>query len=208
MANHSRALVLVLLISVAPGALPPVSADETKTIRVIDYQPAKSAWNDFYERCSEATGYKFKRLPVPQGDIITKTVQLTAGGKGPNIVLSDGDQLPTFAAAGVVQPLDMAAIGVRAEDFVPGPYSAGTFEGKQYGLPVGSNGEIIVYNTDMLNKAGVTPPKGFVTATMACFHSMGTMAHDDLVCPPSVSACDHPARGLALSPFHAQLSGR
>src|SRR5215469_14632401 len=34
------------------------------------------------------------------------------------------------------------------------------------------------------------------------------MAHDDLVCPPSVSARDHPARRLALSPFHAQLSRR
>src|SRR5208282_5111848 len=43
---------------------------------------------------------------------------------------------------------------------------------------------------------------------MVRFHSMGTMAHDDLVFPPSVSACDHPARRLALSPFHAQLSRR
>ena len=34
------------------------------------------------------------------------------------------------------------------------------------------------------------------------------MAHDDLVFPPSVSARDHPARRLALSPFHAQLSRR
>jgi transposase-like protein len=32
------------------------------------------------------------------------------------------------------------------------------------------------------------------------------MAHDDLVCPPSVSARDHPA--LAISPFHAELSRR
>src|SRR5580704_1187018 len=49
---------------------------------------------------------------------------------------------------------------------------------------------------------------GFVTATMARFHSMGTMAHDDLVCRPSVSAYDHPARRLALCAFHAQLSRR
>jgi hypothetical protein len=37
----------------------------------------------------------------------------------------------------------------------------------------------------------------FVTATMARFHSMGMMAHDDLVCPPPVPACDNPARRLA-----------
>jgi hypothetical protein len=34
------------------------------------------------------------------------------------------------------------------------------------------------------------------------------MAHDDLVCQPSVSACDHPARRLALCAFHSQLSRR
>ena len=34
------------------------------------------------------------------------------------------------------------------------------------------------------------------------------MANDDLICPPPVPACDHPARRLALSPFHAQLSRR
>jgi acyl-CoA reductase-like NAD-dependent aldehyde dehydrogenase len=36
----------------------------------------------------------------------------------------------------------------------------------------------------------------------------GKMADDDLVCPPPVSARDHPARGLAVCPIHAQLSRR
>ena len=177
MAHRARALVLVLLISAAPGALPAVSADEAKTITVIDYMALKTqteAYDNFYKRCGEATGYNFKRLFVPQGDIITKAVQLTAGGKGPNIILSDGDQLPAFAANGVVQPLDMTEIGVRAEDFIPGPFSAGTFLGKQYGLPVGSNGEIIVYNTDMLNKAGVAPPKSWKDLQSAA----KTLTHD------------------------------
>jgi hypothetical protein len=39
-------------------------------------------------------------------------------------------------------------------------------------------------------------------------HSIGTMAHDDLVFSPSVSAGDRPACRLAPSPFHAQLSRR
>ena len=38
--------------------------------------------------------------------------------------------------------------------------------------------------------------------------SAGKMAHEDLVCPPSVSACDHPARRLALCPLYARLSRR
>src|SRR5271166_1534804 len=45
--------------------------------------------------------------------------------------------------------------------------------------------------------------KGLVTATVARLGSQGKMADDDLVCPPPVSACDHPARRLALCAFHA-----
>ena len=50
--------------------------------------------------------------------------------------------------------------------------------------------------------------KGSVTATVARRGLPGKMADDDLVCPPPVSARDHPARRLALCTFHAQLSRR
>ena len=50
-------------------------------------------------------------------------------------------------------------------------------------------------------------PNGFVTATAARRGLPGKMADEDFVCPP-VSACDHPARRLALCAFHAQLSRR
>ena len=49
---------------------------------------------------------------------------------------------------------------------------------------------------------------GLVTRTLARIRLSGKMAHDDLVCPPSIFACDHPARRLAVRPFHAQLSRR
>src|SRR5271168_4627085 len=51
-------------------------------------------------------------------------------------------------------------------------------------------------------------PGGLVTRTLARIRLSGKMAHDDLVCPPSVSACDHPPRRLAVCAFHAQLSRR
>ena len=50
--------------------------------------------------------------------------------------------------------------------------------------------------------------KGVVTRTLARIRLSGKMAYDDLVCPPSVPACDHPARRLAVYAFHAQLSRR
>jgi hypothetical protein len=49
---------------------------------------------------------------------------------------------------------------------------------------------------------------GVVTRTLARIRLSGKMAHDDLVCPPSVPACGYPARRLAVYAFHAQLSRR
>jgi multiple sugar transport system substrate-binding protein len=157
MTAHIKAATLALSATIALAGV--TCAEESKTIVVIDYLAKDlGPYNKFYEKCGEATGFTFKRLIIPQGGMITKGIQLTASGNGPGIVVSEGDQLPAFAAESVVQPLDMAAIGARAEDFLAGPFSAGAYEGKQYGLPIGSNGEIIVYNKAMLEKAGIKPP--------------------------------------------------
>src|SRR5271166_4044054 len=52
----------------------------------------------------------------------------------------------------------------------------------------------------------VSSNDGLVTATVARLGSQGKMAGDDLVCPPPVSACDHPARRLALSMCVSRLA--
>src|SRR5271166_6324268 len=57
-------------------------------------------------------------------------------------------------------------------------------------------------------RVAITRPNGLVTRTMARLRLTGKMADDDLVRPPPIPACDHPARRLALSPLHAQLSRR
>ena len=53
-----------------------------------------------------------------------------------------------------------------------------------------------------------TAADGSVTATVARHGLPGKMVDDDLVCPPPVSTCDHPARRLALCAFHSQLARR
>ena len=62
------------------------------------------------------------------------------------------------------------------------------------------------------SSATIPPPalssRGLVTRTIARLLLTGKMAHDDLVRPLSISACDHPARILALCAFHTQLSRR
>ena len=67
-------------------------------------------------------------------------------------------------------------------------------------------GIVVSYETvrRWVNHFGPMIAAGSVTATVARRALPGKMAHDDLVCPPSVSACDHPPRRLAVYAFHAQ----
>ena len=50
-------------------------------------------------------------------------------------------------------------------------------------------------------------PRGLCHGNGSCGSGV-KMAHDHLVRPPPVPACDHPAGRLALCPLHAQLSRR
>jgi multiple sugar transport system substrate-binding protein len=154
------------------GAATQPSGDSSadKTINVLDYwqdDPGKTAFNNFLTKCSETTGYTFKRLTVPQDTLITKASQLTASGDGPGMIVSDNNQVATLADAGVLAPFDISVTGLKAEDFVAGPYSSANYQGQQYGLPVGNNGEVIVYNKKMLADAGVKPPKTWSELTAA-----------------------------------------
>ena len=44
--------------------------------------------------------------------------------------------------------------------------------------------------------------QGFVTGTVAGCGSASKMADDDLICPPPVSACDHPTRSSDSSAYY------
>jgi multiple sugar transport system substrate-binding protein len=136
-----------------------------KTLNVLTYQttnPQKGAYNDFLAQCSEdSEGYTFKQLSVPQDQLITKATQLTASNDAPAMILADNNNVPTLADAGVLGELDMSATGLKASDFEKGPLTSGQYKGVQYGLPVGNNGEVIVYDKAALAGAGVGVPKSW-----------------------------------------------
>lgn len=169
----------LIVAAVAIGGLLSMSACSTtstastdhKTLTVLSYytaEPAKSAFDKFLAGCTKANpGFTFKQLGVPQANIITKATQLTASGNGPAIIIADNPNTPTLAAAGVLRKIDVAATGLKTSDFEKGPLDSGAYKGVQYGLPIGNNGEVIVYNTAALQSAGIAPPKSWADLTAA-----------------------------------------
>ncbi|RMB60229.1 sugar ABC transporter substrate-binding protein [Tessaracoccus antarcticus] len=122
-------------------------------------------YQEFFDKCSADTGYKFEQLQVDSENIFNKAIQLTASGDGPAAILADNQMVAGLANAGVLSPISIGDLDPN--DFVEGPFKSGQFEGRQYGLPVGNNGEVVVYNKGLLDEAGLEAPKSWADLTEA-----------------------------------------
>jgi multiple sugar transport system substrate-binding protein len=78
----------------------------------------------------------------------------------PDLTVFDNPDFASFAAAGYLVDLTdrMNAWG-QLNEFQPGPLSTVQYKGRTYGIPWYSNDLALFYNKDMLDKAGVQPPK-------------------------------------------------
>lgn len=131
---------------------------ELMLLTYLDYDGPNLVFDDLLTRCSESTGYTFKKLVVPQNELITKATQLTATGDAPAIIVADNNNVATLADIGLLSELSLEGSGLSETDFLSGPYRSGTYEDVLYGLPMGNNGEVLIYNKKLLDEAGVSVP--------------------------------------------------
>jgi multiple sugar transport system substrate-binding protein len=71
-----------------------------------------------------------------------------------------------FAAKGYVEPLP--ADQFPTKDFLPATVDSATYFGKLYGYPFTSDGGLLYYRTDLLDKYGLKPPTTFDEMKAAC----------------------------------------
>lgn len=91
-------------------------------------------------------------------DYYTKLQTAVAAGKGPDAGISHASKLPELVDQGVVQPMTdyLAELGVELSDmYAQNSMDSVTFDGEIYAIPLDTHAEIIYYNTDILEKAGV-----------------------------------------------------
>lgn len=100
-----------------------------------------------------------ERTYVSYSDIKTKLLLGSIGNQGPDIVWIDSADHQTFAAAGVLADLtkEIEKWG-QAKHYIEGPWSSTVYNGRNYGVPVGSNNLALYYNTDLFKTAGLQPP--------------------------------------------------
>jgi multiple sugar transport system substrate-binding protein len=119
----------------------------------------KSA-DDWAKSQSEYT-LKIRNLPFSQfNQLVTQAI---ASNSVPDIIVVDNPDHARFASIGALADLtDKVKEWGQADKYLPGPWNSTIWDGKNYGVPLGSNTIVLWINADMAQAAGLdvkNPPK-------------------------------------------------
>lgn len=100
---------------------------------------------------------------VPWDQILTKYTASVAAGNPPDVVSTDLALLPLRATRKTA--MDLSALGAdeMKDQFFPGLWAAGTYNGKQYALPWMGDSRFLYYNKEHFKEVGLDENKGPVT---------------------------------------------
>jgi multiple sugar transport system substrate-binding protein len=100
---------------------------------------------------AKKTGMSIAAESLGWGDYWTKLGTQVAGGNAPDLIQMDYRYLFEYARRDTLLHLDSL---LPLPDFSPGDRNGGKVDGKLYGVNLGSNSKAMVYDVDMLAKAG------------------------------------------------------
>ena len=104
-----------------------------------------------------------KAVPVPYDELHQKLITAVAGDQLPDLVRADIIWVPELADLGVLEPLSQSMPDFQelADAVFPGPLATNRWQGEYYGLPLGTNTRVAMYNADVFAAAGVDVPSTF-----------------------------------------------
>ena len=156
----SAALLAACSPSPAPSASNGAGATAATSITELDYyadEQGSAAWQKILDTCATQTGIKIERQKVPTSQMLPKVLQGASSKTLPNLLFTDNPTLQQVAATGALTPL--TDYGITTDGYYPSIVKAGTYQDKLYGVAPGVNGLALIYNKDLLQAAGVEPPK-------------------------------------------------
>jgi len=148
----------------APATAAPAAAEVNMWTYYGDTGPAaacvKTAGEDFNAAQSK---YVLKIRNLAFTDFNQQVTTAIAGGVTPDLMIVDNPDNAKYAAAGALADLtDYVKAWGQGDQFLPGPWNSTLWDGKNYGIPLGSNTVVLWINTDMATAAGLdikNPPK-------------------------------------------------
>lgn len=157
-----RALFLVLLpvVVALAGAVPISNAGEATNLRVTWMGWPRSEVAPIFEAFEKANpGIRVNYQLVPFSQLFqTLEVQLRSPSTAPDVYIVDGPNTPSYAARGLLLPLDRFYTKQELADYLPAGIAQGTYKNALYAAPYVSSTQILYYNKTLFREAGITPP--------------------------------------------------
>ncbi len=103
--------------------------------------------------------YPIQVITLVWDDYYTKLQTAVATGNGPDTGVSHVSKLYELAETGVVEPLDdyLDELGIDlTEYYTEDSLESVTFDGSIYAIPLDTHAEVLYYNLDILEEAGIT----------------------------------------------------
>ncbi len=116
---------------------------------------------------------------IPNMNFAEKMLSSMGTGTGPDVINMDDNQMrATYIPRGLVQEVDLAALGFDSVDalnaaYIPGAFEGATADGTIYGLPSEFNVTAFAINTEAFEEVGLDP-----AAPPATWDEVGTMGQE------------------------------
>jgi multiple sugar transport system substrate-binding protein len=103
---------------------------------------------------------KIERTAIGFGDLKQSIIQAAATNTMPDILIIDNPDHQAMASQGALADLTSYISTWEGNgQYFDGPWSSTVFDGKNYGIPYVSNATTLYYNVEVLQEAGIEPPK-------------------------------------------------
>ncbi|MEU6589641.1 extracellular solute-binding protein [Streptomyces sp. NPDC046881] len=154
-------VALVLAAAGCGGETGSASAGGKATsITALDYYTdatEHAQWGERLTACGKAAGVTVEHRSVPGASLVPQVLRQASSRTLPDLLMLDNPDVQQIARTGALTPLDR--YGVDSGGYAEGILSAGTYQGKVYGLAPTVSTIALFYNKDMLAEAGVAVPK-------------------------------------------------
>jgi multiple sugar transport system substrate-binding protein len=119
--------------------------------------------------------------PVTSAQYVQKIVAEYTGKNEPDALYVYDDSLAAWVGAGYLQPIDdMPGVDKVYDAIYPGNAETMTYDGKRYGLPYYTDSTCLIYNAEILDKAGFSAPPASLdelTAQAGTIKQEGLLEH-------------------------------
>lgn len=159
----SALLVAGMFTGCSKKAAAPNTNDGQITLKVAMWNepPTDKSLDVWYQYGLKHPNVKLEPVVIPEDQYSQKINQMIAAGNAPDIVIAWEGDLQTFAKGKKVVSLDdyiSKSKTITADDFIPAVKELNKVNGATYGLSYGYASELLFYNKDLFDKAGVAYP--------------------------------------------------